>query len=85
MVQADPGAERRQSLGGGRDRITVTVEADQPEAGMGAQERLRVPAAAQVGVHEDTGRHRAEHLDDLVHHHRVMREGRHRRHGRAAR
>ena len=39
---------------------------------MGAEEGLRVPATADVGVDEDTGRHRVEDLEDLVHHHRVM-------------
>ena len=66
----------RQRAAGRRQGVGVPVEAEELEVRVGLEERAGVAAAADGGVDEQPGGHRAEEVDDLVDHHRLVTRSR---------
>jgi hypothetical protein len=73
--EPDPAGVRRQPLATAPQRLRVAVEADQRERGMRAEQRRRVPAETERGVHDDgrvVDQGRREQCEHAVGEHRHM-------------
>ena len=69
-----PPAVASQPVCGGRDRISVLVDAEQPPAGLRVEQPASVPRATDGGVDQEAVGHRAEQGDHPAGQHRHVRE-----------